>query len=145
MPMRRTLLLTAITLLAACGSPLNPPPGDLETSRSAWNAMRLTDYEFPFQRECFCVRDATIPVTIRVAGGRVVQVRDRETGQPLAGSPVTWPTVDEILNEIDARRADGWDVQVVIGSQGLPTEVQIGSLAADAGMIYHLGHVVQTR
>lgn len=72
--------LAAVALLA-CGESMGPAD-DLARNRARWQAQGTVDYEFAFQRWCFCDRAAVARVQIRVEAGAVTGVIDT-LGQPV--------------------------------------------------------------
>jgi hypothetical protein len=105
--------------------------------------MGLRDYSYDFQRECFCTSEAREAVRIIVRNRAVLEVRSRATGQTLAlSSSLTWPTLADIVREMDEANASQSPVQIEYDEEGFPERVEIGSLAADAGVIYLIGRLV---
>ncbi len=141
-------LVSAHLLLTAC-TPAAPPPdgGDAaDAPRSAWHEQGLRDYAFDFERQCFCVREALQPVRIEVRGGEIVEVRSRESGEVVPPSPaIPWYTVDELLRQAEVAREDGQEVRVDYHADGHPAQIEIGSLAADAGVIYNISNLAALR
>ena len=71
----------AALALCACADPVGPA-GDLARARERWLAQGLEEYEFVFQRACYCPLEAIGPVQIRIAAGAVTSVIDT-LGQPV--------------------------------------------------------------
>ena len=67
--------------LPACAD-LNAPAGSdgLDDAHARWQATHLTDYQYDFQRICFCAPIVTRPVTITVLGGAFVSVVYQDSG-----------------------------------------------------------------
>jgi hypothetical protein len=97
------------------------------------------DYRYDFQRLCFCVEEAVQPVTIEVRDGRVVRVVTRPGGKDVTNAEfVNWPTIEDLVDEIEEARARGEKNLVVRYDEklGYPTFIEIGTLANDAGVRY---------
>lgn len=75
------LTIPGAVALLACGEATGPAD-DLARNRARWEARGYVDYEFAFQRSCFCDRAAVSPVQIRVDAGAVAAVIDT-LGQPV--------------------------------------------------------------
>jgi len=100
-------VLAAVALVAS-GEPTGPA-GALALNRERWRARGSADYEFAFQRYCFCDRAALAPVQIRVAGGAVAAVIDT-LGQPVDSAGVAWfftITIDSLFGVVDHAIAVG--------------------------------------
>lgn len=140
MPALLRPLALALLLLAGCATgPRGDPPEGLAEHRARWEAQRIESYRFDFEQQCFCAREQVQPVTIEVRSGRVARVVSRESGAevPLA-PPLQWPTIPELFDRIAEAeesevepRAIRYDPRL-----GYPSHVEIGSLAADAGIVY---------
>ena len=146
--MKRLALLVLLAAAAACTRPEAPAAGPAQggATLARWEAQGLRSYRFDLDRHCFCVETAREPVTVTVRDGRVAEVRSRRTGatmQPTAN--LSWPTVSELLRQVDEARAAGTEARVEFHASGYPTEVEIGSLAADAGIRYNLANLVLLR
>lgn len=140
---RNVRLLALSLLLPACsssgGMPAEPPV-DLAAAQQRWSAGAPASYRFDYQQECFCVREQVQPVTIEVRDGRVARVVSRESGQEVAATGnLRWPTIVELFDIIAEAQRNGVQPLVVQyhEQQGYPTRIEAGSLAADAGVIYH--------
>ncbi len=146
--MKRIAMLVLLAAAAACTRPVVPAAGPAQggTTQARWEAQGLRSYRFDLDRHCFCVENAREPVTVTVRDGRVAEVRSRRTGavmQPSEG--ISWPTVSELLRQVDEARAAGTETRVEFHASGYPTEVEIGSLAADAGIRYNLANLTPLR
>jgi hypothetical protein len=138
-------LVMLLLVLAACAGANQPadPLQEVRSARAAWAAQGLRSYRFDFDRQCFCVREAVEPVTIEVRDGAVHEVRSRTTGAVMPVSDaVPWYTIGQLFGQIEEAQAAGTQpVRVEYHQRGYPTEIEIGSLAADAGVHYRVGNV----
>lgn len=146
--MNRLALLLALAAATACAPspPAGGGPAQEGTPEARWEAQGLRSYRFDLERQCFCVAEAREPVTVTVRDGRVAEVRSRRTGATVPPSEsLTWPTVDELLRQVAEARAAGMEARVRWHAAGYPAEVEIGSLAADAGVRYTIANLVPLR
>lgn len=87
---------------------------ELLRNRQRWASAGLHDYEFDFQRICFCTPEATEGVHIVVRKDVVTSVVRTRDGQPASTQYTTWPRVDELFEDVQRRlspRAERIDVQ----------------------------------
>lgn len=132
----RLLLVMVTATGCACSQPSEPGIVN-DRARARWAAQEIRDYRFDFDRQCFCVPEAVEPVRIEVRDGEIAAVRSRTTGESLAASAyVQWFTVDQLFRLIEQAEAAGQDVRVDYHWLGYPRKIEIGSLAADAGVVY---------
>jgi hypothetical protein len=135
------LLLVSVSCSASSGSP-KAPVDDTPQLLAQWRALNYSSYRFDFERHCFCLREATQPVTVQVRDGRVVSVTSRETGRPVElGGGIEWYTIEELFAEIEQAKRDEVPVIVEYHALGYPTYIEIGTLANDAGVVYRVGAV----
>ena len=132
----RSFLLTLIVLAGCATAPASQPASNAPERQ--WAASGPADYRYDFEQQCFCLREQTQPVTVEVRGGRVTRVVARETGQEVArGEPLRWHTVPGLFQLATEARGNGSEPRVTYDPRlGYPTRIEIGSLAADAGVIY---------
>ena len=69
----------------------------LNQHRLRWQAAGAVDYDFNFQRICFCTADYTQPGLVHVRGGRIDSVERPDTGAPL--NPDLYLTVGDLFDE----------------------------------------------
>lgn len=104
-----------------------------------WQEAGLTSYRFEFEQQCFCVREQVQPVIIEVRDERIERVLSKETGQDLSGEAnLQWYTVADLFGRIVEAQANGTAPLVVRYDPqlGYPVHIEMGSLAADAGVIF---------
>lgn len=141
---RRIRPLLFAVALAGCAAPLTQADADAQNpsaERRRWAQQQMDDYRFVFSRECSCLGRGPMVVTVR--DGRVVEARDPQTGQPLPADPaVGVMTIDELFDRIAEARENGEYTDVEYHpTLGYPTVAEIGTLANDAGVRYHLSDV----
>ena len=89
--MKRLMLLALV--VSGCEMFDDDAETTLAKNHARWRALGIHDYDFRFQRECFCVW--TEPVIIEVRGDTVANVRLASTGEsPPVGPYYWWPTID---------------------------------------------------
>jgi hypothetical protein len=138
-------MVVALTGCAEREPPPDAAPG-ASPIRAAWEARGLRDYRYDFDRHCFCVIEAVQPVTIEVRDGAVARVVSRNTGEEVERSEaIPWYTIDELIRQVEEAEARGEEVQVARHPDGYPTEIEIGSLAADAGVRYEVANLTPLR
>jgi hypothetical protein len=76
---------------------------ELARNRQRWASAGVHDYEFDFQRSCFCLPQATEPVRIVVRRDAIVSVVRTSDGQPASTSYSVWPRVDELFLDVQQR------------------------------------------
>ena len=69
----------------------------LDQHRLAWQAAGAVDYDFRFQRVCFCVPDYVQPGLVHVRGGRIDSVEHPDTGAAL--DPDIYLSVDDLFDK----------------------------------------------
>ena len=96
----RGLLISALIGIAACGEPGDERLDRLNDAWARWRAAAPADYRFDYRRSCFC--PVVEEVRIAVADGIVVQVTDRDTGDPLPEECYPeFQTIDGLFVELD--------------------------------------------
>ena len=121
----RGLILLAVIPLIGAACPTSPDgSAELQRARARWASQGLADYRYDYARTCYCLQEATRPVTIEVRDGIVVSVVDRQTGQvvtTLHGQP--WPTISDLFAEVTRATREADDFHVTYDPErGHPTE-----------------------
>lgn len=126
--MRLILRSMCIALLAAAGC-------SREATGPEWEGA---EYQYDFQRTCYCPRELVQPVTIVVSRGEVVRVLTRPGWADVTNTPgAKWPTIIDLHREIAEARGRGERVIVRYHERlGYPTYIEIGTIANDAGVVY---------
>jgi len=73
---------------------------ELDANRIVWTAQGLTDYNYRFQRSCFCIPSFAAPGIVSVRNGSIVSVVSAIDGLPL--DPANYPTIEELFDEIQS-------------------------------------------
>ena len=76
---------------------------ELTRNRQRWASAAMHDYEFDFQRMCFCLTEATEAVHIVVRQDVIASVVRTRDGQPASMRVVAWPRVDELFADVQQR------------------------------------------
>lgn len=138
----RSLAFFCSAALIACAgvpSPEAEGEGSLAAHERIWEEAGIDSYQYSFQQQCFCVREQTLPVTVEVRGGRIERVIAHESGMDFAGHPnLRWYTVSELFSLVREAEASNREPLIVRYDRqlGYPTHIEVGSLAADAGVVY---------
>lgn len=120
-------VLVSLTTLASCSSPTGPN-AELTDARERWESRRITQYQYKFQRICFCLEETTRAVTIRVQGNVVTRAWYVANGSEVpAGDLHLYPTVEQlfaIIEDAIERKAARLDVEYD-RANGYPTRIDI--------------------
>jgi hypothetical protein len=145
--MKAPAILLTVLLAATIGCSTGSTPVDAGIdSRSAlslWRSGGWTDYEYHFERVCFCTSEYVEPVLVEVRQGRIVAVTSTVDGEArsLTG-PVPWYTVDDLFRLVQNARSSGRErLLVEYHPSGYPMMIEIGTLENDAGVRYLVGGV----
>lgn len=87
---------------------------ELSRNRQRWESAAAHDYEFDFQRLCFCPPEVTEQVHIVVKQDAIVSVVRIRDGQPANTTYAVWPRIDELFADVQQRldqRAERLDVR----------------------------------
>ena len=76
---------------------------ELARNRQRWASAGMHDYEFDFQRNCFCLPEATQRVHIVVRQDAIVSVVRTSDGQTASSSFTAWPRIDELFLDVQQR------------------------------------------
>ena len=67
--MRRIGWLALALVVGCSNSPLDESADDLEEARARWAQQGIADYRFDVATSCFCMFEATLPITVTVVNG----------------------------------------------------------------------------
>ncbi|MEM7231489.1 MAG: DUF6174 domain-containing protein, partial [Planctomycetota bacterium] len=122
--------LSLAFVLGSCDDS-NPPAGGsegrLEVQLEKWNGDGPLDYQFRFERICFCLASDTRPVILEVRDGEIISATDAESGDELNPESDAFLTVDDLFIEVREamdRSADSLDVRYD-SEFGFPASVDI--------------------
>ncbi len=123
------LVLMTLTLgFAAPASALTllPDPQDeLDENRIRWNELGIADYDYRFERVCFCTPDFVRPGIISVRAGAIAWVLDPDDASPLDSG--LYLTLDELFDEIQDA-IDDWADDLLVSyepTRGYPRSIEI--------------------
>jgi hypothetical protein len=76
---------------------------ELARNRQRWASARIHDYEFDFQRTCFCPPELTQQVHVVVRDDAIVSVVRTSDGQPANVIYTVWPRIDDLFLDVQRR------------------------------------------
>ena len=140
----RSIALAVV--LAGCAAPLaqgGAGAQDASAQRQLWERQQMDDYRFTLTRECFCLGRGPFQVTVR--DGRVAEIRDPQTRAAVPeNEAVGVITIEQLFDRIAEAQANGEHTAIEYHpTLSYPTLAEIGSLAADAGIRYHVSDVTR--
>ena len=109
----------------------------LRINRQLWNQKKINNYRYKLSNNCFCIPDFRGPVIIEVRNGITKSITNAQTGKrvdpKLLQQYSTIPKLFTLIrNTINSGESE---LTVVYNPQlGYPTQINIGNLAADAGV-----------
>lgn len=108
----------------------------LRINRRLWNQQNISNYRYTLSNSCFCLPEVRGPVVIEVRNGITTSITKADTGEPVNSELLqkygTIPKLfDLILNAIASRQSITVEYNPTLG---YPTQINIGNLAADAGI-----------
>lgn len=130
------IIFFVLTSCAATQSNITNTTAELETHRKIWQAQNISDYEYTFNKMCFCPPPANVPVKVLVKNNSVNRIFNLETNQPIDNPDLTfYQSIDrlfEFIEEAIQKGADKIDVNYD-KNLGYPISISIDYLemAAD--------------
>ena len=109
----------------------------LKINRQLWNRQKITNYRYKLSNNCFCVPDFRGPLIIEVRNGITKSITNAQTGKRVNSEALQqYSTIPKLFNLIQKTINGGEsELTVVYNPQlGYPTQINIGNLAADAGV-----------
>ncbi|MEH1941826.1 MAG: DUF6174 domain-containing protein [Nostoc sp.] len=120
----------------------------LKINQRLWNQRKIDSYRYKLSNNCFCVPEVRGPLIIEVRKGRTTSITDANTGKPVNSKLLRqYSTIPRLFNLIQNTIARGEsELTVVYNSQlGYPTQINIGNLAADAGIYTTISNFQELR
>jgi hypothetical protein len=109
----------------------------LRINRRLWNQKKINNYRYQVTNNCFCLPEFRGPLIVEVRNGITSSIKDAQTGKPVNSELLRqYSTIPKLFNLIgNTIKAGESELTVVYNSQfGYPTQINIGNLAADAGV-----------
>lgn len=109
----------------------------LKINRQLWNRQKINNYRYRVSNSCFCLPDFRGPLIIEVRNGITKSITNAQTGKRVNPDLLQqYSTIPKLFNLIRNTINSGEsELTVVYNSQlGYPTQINIGNLAADAGI-----------
>lgn len=117
--------------------------GDVQALRALherWRELGVTRYAFVLARDCFCVPEVRQPAVVEVRDGAVVRVTAQADGRVLDAGQFL--TIDQIFERAIEAATQGETIALEHDARyAYPTTLTVGSLAADAGVVYRVSGV----
>lgn len=108
--------------------PVSSTQDMLNKNLSKWKQADIASYTYEFQRSCFCVREYTKPVQLRVNNGAVVEARFKDTNERLPdrleGNKQTIANLFTTIQKAIDRKAHSIVVQYD-EEYGFPTSISV--------------------
>ena len=112
----------------------------LRDLHARWTALGITRYQFVLARSCFCVPEVREPAVVEVRDGAVARVTSQADGRELDRS--LFLTIDQLFERAIEAARNGEPIELQHDEQyAYPTQLTVGSLAADAGVAYSVSAV----
>ncbi|GAB1542502.1 hypothetical protein NUACC21_51760 [Scytonema sp. NUACC21] len=112
--------------------------GELKRNLKLWNKQGILNYRYTLTNNCFCVSEFRGPVIIEVRNGITTSITSAATGQPvnpeLFQKYDTVPDLFDLIEDAITNRESDLSVEYN-PTLGYPTQINIGNLAADAGIV----------
>ncbi|MEH1872843.1 DUF6174 domain-containing protein [Nostoc sp.] len=109
----------------------------LRTNRQLWNRQKINNYRYKLSNDCFCIPDFRGPIIIEVRNGITKSITNAQTGKPVSSELLQqYSTIPKLFNLIQNTINSG-ESQLTVAYNpkfGYPTQINIGNLAADAGV-----------
>ncbi|MEH2327193.1 MAG: DUF6174 domain-containing protein [Nostoc sp.] len=109
----------------------------LRINRQLWNRQKINNYRYKLSNDCFCIPDFRGPIIIEVRNGITKSITNAQTGKPVNSELLQqYSTIPKLFNLIRNTINSGESQLTVVYNPklGYPTQINIGNLAADAGV-----------
>jgi hypothetical protein len=131
--MRRMLILAlvALTLAGCSGGNLDGGRAVLTATttanRAIWEKAAIANYEYVYQRSCFCGADFIRPLRIQVRNGTVSAVSFYDTGEAVTDTTLgPFPTIDGVFDDLQSQLLQAHDVNAAFDPRlGFPTQYSV--------------------
>ncbi|MBD2489561.1 DUF6174 domain-containing protein [Aulosira sp. FACHB-615] len=112
-----------------------------------WNRQDIKNYRYTVTNNCFCAPEFRGPSIIEVRNGITVSITNAATGQAVNPSLLKpYSTVPRLFNLIRNAIRESSELTVTYNPQrGYPTQINIGNLAADAGIFTTISNFEKLR
>ncbi|MFN6566189.1 DUF6174 domain-containing protein [Dendronalium sp. ChiSLP03b] len=120
----------------------------LKINQRLWNRQKITNYRYTLTNQCFCVPEVRGPLNIEVRNGVTTSITLAQTGQPVNPELVSsYTTIPKLFNLISNTINSGESQLSVTYNRklGYPTQINIGNLAADAGVYTTISNFKELR
>jgi hypothetical protein len=109
-------------------------------NRTTWEDAAITNYEYVYQRSCFCGADFLRPLRIQVRNGVVSSVVFSDTSEAVTGTTLgPFPTLDGLFDDLQARIIEADNVNAEFHPQyGFPTSYVVDPEATVADEEYSI-------
>ncbi|MCC5615214.1 DUF6174 domain-containing protein [Nostoc sp. CHAB 5836] len=118
----------------------------LTINRQLWNRQKINNYRYQLSNDCFCISEFRGPLIIEVRNGRTTSITNANTGKPLNSELLRelrqYSTIPKLFNLIQNAINRG-ESELTVGYNprlGYPTQINIGNLAADAGIFTRISN-----
>lgn len=109
----------------------------LKINRQLWNQKKINNYRYKLSNDCFCLPDVRGPLIIEVRNGITKSITNTQTGKRVDPKSLQqYSTIPKLFNLIRNTINGGESELTVVYNPklGYPTQINIGNLAADAGI-----------
>ncbi|MBE9007286.1 hypothetical protein IQ259_19995 [Fortiea sp. LEGE XX443] len=109
----------------------------LRINQRLWNSQQIKNYRYTVTNSCFCIPELRGPAIVEVRNGNTTSIRNAKTGEPVNSELLRpYSTIPRLFNLIrNAISSREPELTVTYNPQlGYPTQINIGNLAADAGI-----------
>ncbi len=109
----------------------------LKLNEQQWKRQNINSYRYTVNNSCYCIPDFRVRVIIQVTNGVTTSITSVATGQAVNPELFkSYSTIPHLFNVIREAIKNGQSELTVKYDRklGYPTQINIGNLAADAGI-----------